>query len=98
MPTIEEFEEAVRRSFRYSCEESEIGLEEYDLKCVQQPDHVRKVAYYFSSWYHPANGPEGDGSEFIDLCDDTSAEWPNNQVRLLLDFLAFTDMPIDKMK
>ena len=74
MPTIEEWEAAVRKSYLGSVE-----LEEYDAKAT--PEAVRRVAQYLRG-----SGYEFEGSPLIEV--EWKYEVAQ-QIQLLFDFLAF---------
>lgn len=75
MASIEQWEEAVKRSYRFS-----VTTEEYNDKAT--PEAVNRIARYLQGTY--------EGEETLELLDDTSSDEPNTTVQLLFDFLAFT--------
>jgi hypothetical protein len=75
MPTIEDWKQAVIRSYRASVPEDEFAAK-------ATPKEIFAVAYYLMH-------TSGNDAETLALLDDTSSEEPNTQVQLLMDFQAF---------
>jgi hypothetical protein len=76
VPTIEDWKDAVARSYR-----SSVSAEEYNAKATSEA--IQKIAYYLMN-------TSGNDAGTMELLDDTSDEEPNSQVQMLMDFLAFT--------